>query len=158
MVYDVITDFERYPEWASGLKRVRVVADESSAKDSTGGRTRDSGIGAIPRPSEVEFEGGALGFRVYYRLKYEYDPPLKLSWELVKGEVRGPLVRVPIEELVGTYDFESVGEQETRATYALSVALPLALGPLRARAERIVMDTGLEDLKRRAETLARAQR
>ncbi len=143
VVYSVITDFERYPLWARSLKRV-VILD--------GAPTTESEQKGLPR--EVEFFGGAIGFSVRYRLRYEYDPPKKLAWELVEGVIRGPLLKIGITSLDGSYEFESLGENSTRATYTLRASLPVGIGALRRKAEEIVMDTGLKDLKRRAESLA----
>ncbi len=139
VVYQVITDYENYPSWASSLDKV-VVGDGQGLQGDY--------------PEEVEFFGGALGFRVRYRLRYEYDPPYRLSWELVDGEVRGLLLKFSISSLDGSYEFEAVDGGKTRATYSLRISLPMAVGPLRRKAEEIVMDTGLADLKKRAEELA----
>ncbi len=139
IVYDVITDYENYPSWASSLDRV-VVGDGRSVQGDY--------------PEEVEFFGGALGFRVRYRLRYEYDPPYRLSWKLVDGDVKGLLLKFSISSLDGSYEFESVDGGKTRATYSLRISLPVPVGPLRRKAEEIVMDTGLADLKKRAEELA----
>jgi uncharacterized protein YndB with AHSA1/START domain len=147
-VYEVITDFERYPEWASALKRASIV-ELPEDKGST-----DSSDPSRQYPRVVEFEGGALGFGVRYKLEYEFDPPRLLKWRLVDGEIKGFLIRAAIRSLEGSYEFERLSEGRTKATYRLSVVVPLAVGPLRAKAEQIVMDTGLADLKKRAEQLA----
>jgi uncharacterized protein YndB with AHSA1/START domain len=145
-VYGVITDFEKYPQWATSLKRV-VIEDGSTPIEWNG----------CALPDEVEFFGGAIGFSVRYKLRYRYEPPAKLTWELTDGEIRGLLMKLKISSLDGSYEFESVDKGRTRATYTLRVALPMAIGPLRRKAEEIVMDTGLKDLKRRAEALAQKE-
>lgn len=142
VVYGVITDFEKYPEWATSLERV-VIGDGRAL-----GPDKEAGL-----PDEVEFFGGAVGFKVRYRLRYEYEPPRKLSWQLVNGEIRGLLLRFSISSLDGSYVFEPLDEGRTLARYSLRVALPVGVGPLRRKAEEIVMDTGLRDLRHRAESL-----
>jgi hypothetical protein len=51
----------------------------------------------------------------------------------------------------GSYDLEP-GEGHTKVTYTLAVqlAIPL-LGMLRRKAEKVIMDTALKELKRRVE-------
>lgn len=143
VVYGVATEFRRYPEWATSLRRV-VIHD---------GKVEERDESPEP-PGEVEFFGGALGFSVRYRLRYDYDPPTKLTFDLVDGEIRGLLLKFSISSLDGSYEFESVGKKRTRAKYTLRVSLPMAPGPLRRKAAEIVMTTGLQDLKRRAESEA----
>lgn len=153
VVYVVITDFEKYPEWASSLQKV-VVHDSAHPGIEPGLDSSTPGYHSA-LPSEVEFFGGAIGFRARYKLRYEFDPPTEVRWCLVDGEVRGVLFKLSISSLEGSYVFEPTENGKTLATYTLRVALPAPLGPLRRKAEEIVMETGLKDLKRRAESLAR---
>jgi ribosome-associated toxin RatA of RatAB toxin-antitoxin module len=78
--FQVLTDFERYPEWASDIKAV--VVDERDAEG---------------RPAQVTFRAAAFGRSTSYTLRYDYsDAPSRLSWEQVEGDVT--------RRLDGSYD------------------------------------------------------
>jgi len=57
----------------------------------------------------------------------------------------------------GSYDLRAVGEQ-TEVTYNLAVdlAIPM-LGMLKRKAEKVIMDTALKELKKRVEARAQEQ-
>ncbi|MER3395230.1 MAG: hypothetical protein C4319_00360 [Acidimicrobiia bacterium] len=156
VVYEVITDFERYPEWARSLRKVVVHDGLRSGAEACADSVAPSGESY--HPAEVEFFGGAMGFHARYRLRYKFDPPTKLEWDLVDGEVKGLFLKFSISSLNGSYVFEPTQDGRALATYTLRVAFPVALGPLRKKAEEIVMETGLKDLKYRAEWLASTRR
>ena len=62
--FQVLTDFERYPEWASDIKAV--VVDERDAEG---------------RPAQVTFRAAAFGRSTSYTLRYDYSAaPSRLSW------------------------------------------------------------------------------
>src|SRR3954464_12877121 len=74
-VFDTLTDFESYPEWAGGLKAARVIERD------------DQGRGL-----EVEFRAAAMGRSTTYRLRYDYEnAPRLLSWSLVEGDLESEL-------------------------------------------------------------------
>ena len=67
--YQVLTDFERYPEWAADIKAVSI--DERDAEG---------------RATEVTFRAAAFGRSTSYTLRYDYSAaPSRLSWEQVRG-------------------------------------------------------------------------
>src|SRR5437588_119312 len=69
----VVTDFERYPEWAADVKAV--IVDE---RDDEG------------RAVEVAFRAAAFGRSTSYTLHYDYtSAPRELSWVQVLGDVFG---------------------------------------------------------------------
>ena len=62
-VFAVISDFERYPEWAPDVKSTEVLA-----RDPEG------------RAAEVDFRVGAMGRSVSVRLRYDYaEAPRRLA-------------------------------------------------------------------------------
>ncbi len=130
LVYDVVTDFERYHEWASEVKRA-VVAE----RDGSG------------RPLEVEYRAAAYGRSTTYTLHYDYSrAPEELAWTQVQGDLT--------EALNGRYRFESLGEL-TRVTYDLEVELRVPIPPfIRSRAAQRIQVDALDELKARVESLA----
>ena len=81
-IWAVLTDFERYPDWARDLKDV----DGRSSATSEG------------RATAVRFRAAAMGRSTSYTLRYEWDDaPNRLPWELVDGDI----MRV----LDGAYEF-----------------------------------------------------
>ena len=69
--FEVVTDFERYPEWAPDVKEAKVVE-----RDAEG------------RPLEVEFRAAAMGRSTRYQLRYDLSgAPSHLSWSLTHGDI-----------------------------------------------------------------------
>jgi uncharacterized membrane protein len=124
----VIADFPNYPTWAGSVKKAEVV------EDGTGGRAR-----------RVAFVLDAGVIRDQYELVYEWDDDRRVEWELVKGQM--------MRAQRGSYLLEPAGDASTKVTYFLSVdlAIPM-LGLLKRKAERVVMDTALRELKKRVES------
>lgn len=129
LVYDVVTDFERYHEWASEVKSALV-----HERDGTG------------RPLEVEFRAAAYGRSTTYTLRYDYGrAPEELAWTQVSGDLA--------ESLNGRYRFEDAGPS-TRVTYDLEVELRVPIPPfIRSRAAQRIQSDALDELKARVESL-----
>ena len=73
--FEVVTDFERYPEWAADIKAVQVVE-----RDDQG------------RPTEVAFRAAAFGRSTSYTLQYDYAAaPNQLSWVQIRGDYTSKL-------------------------------------------------------------------
>ncbi|HWC83643.1 MAG TPA: SRPBCC family protein [Pseudonocardiaceae bacterium] len=124
----VIADFSAYPEWTNGVKETEVL-----------------GEGADGRAEQVRFTLDAGPIKDVYTLAYTWaQDGLKVSWDLVKGQMQ--------KSQQGSYTLTPKGGQ-TEVTYTLSVqlAVPL-LGLLRRKAEKVIMDTALKELKRRVES------
>lgn len=122
-IWDVLTDFERYPEWARDLKEVRVVE-----RDDEG------------RATVVHYRAAGMGRSTSYSLRYEWDDaPNRLPWELVEGDI----MRV----LDGAYEFAE-RDGGTDVTYHLRVDLVVPLpGFVKRRAEARIVSTALRDLR-----------
>ena len=125
--FEILTDFERYPEWAADIKAVRI--DES---DDDGRSTR------------VTFRAAAFGRSTSYTLAYDYaKAPQAFAWVQVDGDIT--------RRLDGGYTFEPAGE-DTEVEYHLTVDLTVPLpGFVKRRAEGRIMHTALKELKARAE-------
>lgn len=123
----VIADLPAYPEWAQAVRETEVLAQDDA------GRAR-----------QVRFTLDAGPVKDVYTLEYDWaDDGLSVSWHLVKGQMQ--------KSQNGRYVLERVGDH-TVVTYTLAVELALPMiGLLRRKAEKMVMDTALKELKRRAE-------
>jgi ribosome-associated toxin RatA of RatAB toxin-antitoxin module len=125
--FDILTDFERYPEWAADIKAVTI-----GDKDDQG------------RPAQVTFRAAAFGRSTSYTLAYDYSKaPKELSWVQVDGDLT--------RRLDGAYTLEPAGD-DTEVIYHLTVELKVPLpGFVKRRAEGRIMGTALKELKSRAE-------
>src|SRR5262245_20318403 len=120
----VIADFAAYPEWTNAVKQTEVLKE-----------------GDDGRADQVQFTLDAGPIKDVYTLAYEWHPDDQgVSWTLVKGQMQ--------RSQKGSYVLEPQGEH-TKVTYTLAVqlAIPL-LGLLRRKAEKVIMDTALKELKR----------
>jgi hypothetical protein len=126
--FDVLTDFELYPDWAADIKAV--VIDE---RDPQG------------RAELVTFRAAAFGRSTSYTLRYDYThAPDELSWIQVDGDIT--------RRLDGAYILEPSGEGGTDIRYDLIVDLKVPLpGFVKRRAEGRIMGTALRELKVRVE-------
>jgi hypothetical protein len=79
-----------------------------------------------------------------YVLDYTWSADgLMVSWELVKGQMQ--------KAQHGSYVLEPA-HGGTKVTYSLTVELAIPMiGMIKRKAERVIMDTALKELKRRVE-------
>jgi ribosome-associated toxin RatA of RatAB toxin-antitoxin module len=126
--YAVLTDFERYPEWAADIKAVSV-----DQRDEEG------------RATSVTFRAAAFGRSTSYTLQYDYTKaPGELSWVQTAGDLT--------RRLDGVYVIEAAGNHATEINYDLIVDLMVPLpGFVKRRAEGRIMGTALRELKARVE-------
>lgn len=123
----VIADFASYPEWANGVKRTEVLESGSDG-----------------RAAQVKFNIDQGPIKDEYVLAYDAWTADGVSWTLVKGNMQ--------KSQQGSYKLEPSGEGSTRVTYTLSVQLVVPMiGLFRRKAEKMIMDTALKELKRRVE-------
>jgi uncharacterized membrane protein len=124
--FDALVDYERFPDWQRAVKTVDVV-------------TRDS----AGRGEEVSFEIDAKVKTIRYTLRYSYEPPARISWDYVSGDVK---------DVDGEMTLEDQGDGTTLATYSLALDPGVWLpGPLQKVLNDQVMKGSVEDLKRRVE-------
>jgi hypothetical protein len=128
-LWAIVTDFERYPEWARDIESATVT-------------TRDDEGRAV----EVDFRAGAFGRSAHYTLFYDYaGAPASLSWKLVRGDI--------MRAIDGAYTFtpSPTDPGATDVVYELSIELVVPLpGFVKRRAEVRILNT-LKELKARAE-------
>lgn len=126
--YQVLTDFEHYPEWASDIKAVSI--DE---RDEQG------------RPVQVTFRAAAFGRSTSYTLRYDYQgAPSRLAWHQVDGDVT--------RRLDGSYEISPTDDGSADVTYHLVVELKVPLPVfVKRRAEGRITYTALRELRARVE-------
>ncbi|SDD13786.1 Ribosome association toxin PasT (RatA) of the RatAB toxin-antitoxin module [Geodermatophilus telluris] len=125
-VMAVIADFDAYPQWVGAARTVEVL---ESGDD---GRAR-----------RVRFVIDATVLTDDYVLDYTWDGDRQVSWTLVRSKI--------MKRQDGSYTLAEVGGG-TEVTYRLTVdmAVPM-IGMLKRRAEKVILDTALKELKKRVE-------
>ncbi|GAA0567537.1 SRPBCC family protein [Paractinoplanes ferrugineus] len=127
----VICDFPRYPEWVDALKQIDVLEEYEDGYAARVHWVIDAGVMADE-----------------YTLEYAYaDDLTRVEWQLVE-----PSKTQKTQD--GSYDLTDNGDGTTTVTYTLEVELSIGmLGMFRRKAEKMIMDTALKQLKRRVESL-----
>ena len=125
-VMAVIADFPSYPQWVAHAKKVEVVKP-----------------GEDGRAHQVHFVLDAGMFKDDYVLQYDWDGDRKVSWHLVKGHMQ--------KSQEGTYLLDET-DGRTEVTYKITIDTHLPLiGMLKRKAEKVILDTALKELKKRVE-------
>jgi len=126
-VMAVIADFEAYPEWAGAVKAAEVVAP-----------------GRDGRAEQVRFVLDAGAIKDEYTLGYEWDGDTAVHWQLVRpGSI--------LKTMDGSYTLGAQGgATDVTYTLAVDVRVPM-IGMFRRKAEKVIIDTALKELKRRVE-------
>ena len=125
-VMAVIADFPAYPEWVAAAKKVEVV------EEGDDGRAR-----------QVHFLIDAGVIKDDYVLDYTWDGDRKVSWNLVKGQM--------MKRQEGSYVLaERDGSTEVTYSITIDVNMPI-IGMLKRKAEKVILDTALKELKKRVE-------
>ena len=130
-VLDVIADFDSYPEWAGEVKKVAVLAEDGDGW-----------------ADKVEFTLDAGAIQDTYVLDYDWDVTEDgtgvVSWSLVTAQV--------LKAMNGSYTLRS-RDGGTTVTYRLAVDVKIPmLGMLKRKAEKVIIDTALTELKKRVES------
>ena len=127
--YDIVVDYERYPEFVPGIRRCRV-------RDGKGEK-------------QVEYELDLGIRRIKYVLRHEEQRPRKVSWSLVSGDM--------MKVSNGSWELAADGAR-TRATYSVEIQIsrpPLVPQSLVDRVSdeltRIQLPRTLDAFKARAE-------
>jgi ribosome-associated toxin RatA of RatAB toxin-antitoxin module len=90
-VWELIADVERGPEWQAGIKAI--VALE---RDDEG------------RPTLADTEADAKLRVVRTRVRFDYEPPTRLTWQQTKGDLKS---------LSGMWELTDLGDGRTAARY-----------------------------------------
>lgn len=125
-VMAVIADFPAYPQWVSAAKKVEV---QETGPD---GRAR-----------RVHFVLDAGAVKDDYVLDYTWDGDRKVTWTLVSGQMQ--------KRQDGSYTLVEKGAR-TEVTYSITIDLSIPmLGMIKRKAEKVILDTALKELKKRVE-------
>jgi uncharacterized membrane protein len=125
-VMAVIADFPSYPQWVAAAKKVEVVEDDDD------GRAR-----------RVHFVLDAGAVKDDYVLEYTWDGDRKVSWTLVEGQMQ--------KRNDGSYTLaEKDGATEVTYSITIDLSIPM-LGMIKRKAEKVILDTALKELKKRVE-------
>lgn len=131
-VIDVIADLEAYPEWAGEMKATEILAEDGDGWPDRVRITLDAGV-----------------IKDTYTLDYDWDIAEdgtgSVSWTLVEASV--------LKAMDGTYTLNA-SDEGTRVDYELMVDLKIpVLGMLKRKAEKVIIETALKELKKRVESL-----
>ena len=127
-VMEVIADFEAYPQWTGAVKKAEVT------KQGSGGRAK-----------EVFFDLDAGAIKDQYTLAYSWKGDTEVQWHLVKADQI-------MKSMDGSYQLEDNGDDTTTVTYQLAVDVKIPmLGMIKRKAEKVIIDTALKELKKRVE-------
>jgi len=129
-VLDVIADFEAYPEWTGAVREAKVLE-----------------LDELGWARAVQFTLDAGAIRDTYTLEYDWDFDEdglgSVTWGLVEANI--------LRAMDGRYLLKrSDGGTEVIYTLAVDVKMPM-LGMLRRKAEKVIIDTALNELKKRVE-------
>jgi ribosome-associated toxin RatA of RatAB toxin-antitoxin module len=125
-VMAVIADFPAYPQWVSAAKKVEVLE-----------------AGPDGRARRVHFVLDAGAVKDDYVLDYTWDGDRKVSWTLVQGQMQ--------KRQDGSYTLaEQDGRTEVTYSIAIDLSIPM-LGMIKRKAEKVILDTALKELKKRVE-------
>ena len=127
-VLAVIADIPSYPEWTGQIKSAEVLSSDADG-----------------RPQQARFVMDAGVLKDEYVLEYDWTDS-GVAWQLVgKSSVQ--------KSQTGSYALADRGGS-TEVTYRLAVdiAMPM-LGMFKRKAEKMIMDSALKELKKRVESL-----
>lgn len=129
--FDVVVDFDSYPQWQDAVQRVEV-----HERDAEG------------RPVRVTQHYDAKVRTISFELRYEHTEPSEVRWSYVDGDIK---------DLSGRWRFEQRGDRETHVVYELRMDTGRTLGllvrgPVAGRLRDELMDRTLTELKARVES------
>jgi uncharacterized membrane protein len=125
-VMAVIADFPSYPRWVAAAKEVEVL------EEGPDGRAR-----------RVHFVLDAGAVKDDYVLDYTWEGDRRVTWTLVSGQMQ--------KRQDGSYTLVEKGGR-TEVTYSITIDLSIPmLGMIKRKAEKVILDTALKELKKRVE-------
>jgi uncharacterized membrane protein len=129
-VAEVICDFARYPEWVTAMRRVEILEEYEDG---------------YARQVRFVIDAGVL--QDDYTLVYDYAEDLsRIEWHLA-----APSATQRAQD--GSYDLVDRGDGTTTVTYTLAVEMAIGmLGMFKRKAEKMIMDTALRQLKQYVES------
>ncbi|MBE9373143.1 SRPBCC family protein [Saccharopolyspora sp. HNM0983] len=127
-IMSVIADFSAYPEWADAVKETEVLEHTDSGAAEKVRFVLDAGVVKDTYTNVYDWAGDGLS----------------VSWSLVEGQVQ--------KAQEGSYRLQPLSDERTEVTYSLAVDLAIPMiGMFKRKAEKMIMDTALKELKRQVE-------
>ena len=128
--YEIISDLANSPTWQQSMVSADVLETDSDG-----------------RASLVEIKSDAKVKQITSKLAFEYQPEDGMTWEQTKGELKW---------LNGSWALEDLGDNKTRATYALEADTGRMLGliikgPVQDKVKEWLTKDAAEGLKEYAE-------
>jgi hypothetical protein len=127
--WEVVEDVPSAPDWQGGLLKMDVLE-----RDDRG------------RALECEALSDAKIRKVRTRVRFSYEPPTRLSWKMLEGD---------LDSMEGYWLLEELSGGETRATYGVAVDPgPIGLfarGPIERAARAILLNPRPKELARRVQ-------
>jgi len=126
-VMAVIADIGSYPQWTVAMKQAEVL---STFPDGRAEKAR------------FVLESGPI--KDEYTLAYQWEGDSQVRWSLVEAGM--------LKQMNGSYTLRETGDASTEVTYTLAVdvRIPL-LGMIKRKAEKVIIDTALKELKKHVE-------
>lgn len=97
-LWDVITDYEAYPEFVEGLESLEITKKEGKS-------------------TYANYVVSMFGKKVRYTLKHTESPKKGLKWTMTEGEF--------FKSNDGSWELEAEGDDQVKATYTVDVGFPL---------------------------------
>lgn len=129
--YEIISDLENSPDWQEAMVSAKVLETDSEG-----------------RAALVEIKSDAKVREVTSHLAFEYQPEDGMTWEQKKGDLKW---------LTGSWVLEDLGDDRTKATYALEADTGRMLGllikgPVQDKVKDMLTKDAAEGLKKKAES------
>ena len=125
----IVEDVQSAPEWQGGLVSMDVLERD------------DEGRALI-----CEAVSDAKLRKVRTRVRFTYEPPTRLEWTMLEGD---------LHSMEGHWELEDLGDGRTRITYGVAVDPGpvglLARGPLERAARALLVNPRAKELARRVE-------
>jgi len=126
-VLAVIRDVEAYPQWTGGIAKAEVLEEGAAG------------------PKRVTFSMSQSGMSDEYTLDYEWQAD-GVSWTLSEPSKLQKSQK-------GSYRLAASGDQ-TQVTYHLTMDIKIPMiGLMKRKAEKMIIDSALKELKKRVESL-----
>lgn len=123
----VVEDVSRWPEWTASYKSMDVLERD------------DHGRAVI-----CEAISDAKTREVRARTRFTYDPPTKVSMNMIEGD---------LNSMDASWELQALGAGRTKATYAVAIDLgpvgALLVGPLKGLAVRFLASRRIKELTAR---------
>lgn len=127
-VMSVIADLAAYPDWTGSVKSVEILSTYDDSK----------------RPATATFVLDAGAIKDTYTLEYVWHGDSEVTWTLTQAQI--------LTAMEGAYRLSPSPAGGTDVEYELAIDLRIPMiGLLRRKAEKVVIDTALKELKKRVE-------